>query len=97
MTAQLPHDRHSHGLSETPRAEDRGVVPAVHQHPAPGQRAAHGHGGHRWMMIACCIPMLLVVAALVISGVVGAGALVFAVACLAMMWLMMRAMPGDHH
>lgn len=52
-----------------------------------------GHGGHRWMMIACCIPMLLVVAALVITGVAGAGAIVFAGVCLLAMWLMMRAMP----
>lgn len=71
--------------------------------PLPDKRAAHpdehrsgghgAHGGHRWMMIACCIPMLLVVAALLISGVAGTGAIVFAGVCLLMMWLMMRAMP----
>ena len=48
------------------------------------------------MMVACCIPMLVVVAALVATGVAGTGAIIYAVVCLAMMWLMMRAMPGDH-
>ena len=35
---------------------------------------AHGgmtHAGHGWMMIACCIPMLIVAIALVATGVVG--------------------------
>jgi orotate phosphoribosyltransferase len=30
------------------------------------------------------------------AGVAGAGAIIYAVICLAMMWLMMRTMPGDH-
>jgi hypothetical protein len=49
----------------------------------------HGHGGHHWMMIACCIPMLLIAAALVITGVANAGAIVFALVCMAMMAVMM--------
>jgi len=28
-----------------------------------------GHGGQHWMMLACCIPMLLVAVALVVTGV----------------------------
>lgn len=60
---------------------------------APG-----GHGGHGWMMIACCIPMLAIAVALLVAGVVSAGFLVFAVACTAMMALMMRGMSsGDSH
>ncbi len=56
------------------------------------------HGGHGWMMIACCIPMLAIAAALLIAGVVSAGFLVFAVACAAMMALMMRGMSSaDRH
>lgn len=52
-----------------------------------------GHGGHsRWMMIACCIPMLLIAAALVVTGVVGAGFLLPALLCTAMMALMMGGM-----
>jgi hypothetical protein len=53
----------------------------------------HGaHGGHRWMMMACCVPMLLIAVALVVSGVANAGAIFFAVACTAMMALMMVGM-----
>ena len=72
-----------------------------HDHQSTGPGAASeghaGHGGHRWMMIACCIPMVLVVGALVASGVAGAGAIMFAVVCVGMMALMMFAMPGDKH
>ena len=62
------------------------------------QREEHeGHGRHSWLMIACCIPMLAIALALVAAGVVSAGFLVFAVACTAMMALMMRGMGhGDH-
>ena len=77
MTAQLPNER-THPPTD---------------HRSEGHDGHGGHGGHRWMMIACCIPMLLVVAALLISGVAGAGAIVFAGVCVLMMWLMMRAMP----
>lgn len=64
-----------------------------HTHPGAGQQGAR-HGGHSWMMIACCIPMLAIGALLVVTGVVSPGFLVFAVACTAMMALMMRGM--DH-
>ena len=58
------------------------------------------HGGHGWMMIACCIPMLIIAVALVATGAVSPGFLVVAVGCLAMMWFMMGAMSrtgGDSH
>jgi hypothetical protein len=55
----------------------------------------HGHGGHGLMMIACCIPMLVIAGLLVATGVVNPGFLVFAVVCTAMMVMMMRSMPGD--
>ena len=51
-----------------------------------------GHGGHRWMMIACCIPMLVIAAALVLTGVANGGTIIFALACTAMMALMMAEM-----
>lgn len=57
----------------------------------PGQRHG-GHGTHRWMMIACCVPMLLIAVALVLTGVANAGAIVFALACTAMMAVMMAGM-----
>jgi hypothetical protein len=50
------------------------------------------HGGHRWMMLACCIPMLLVVVALVLTGVASAGAILYALVCVAMMAVMMAGM-----
>ena len=57
-----------------------------------------GHGrGHGLMMLACCVPMLLIAVALVASGVAGAGAIFFALFCAVMMAAMMFAMPGHRH
>jgi len=54
-----------------------------------------GHGRvHGLLMIACCVPMLVVAVVLVTAGVVSPGFLVTAIACTAMMALMMRLMPG---
>jgi hypothetical protein len=64
-----------------------------HTHPTSGQQPA-GHGGHSRMMIACCIPMIVIAVALVATGVASPGFLFAAVACTAMMALMMRGM--DH-
>lgn len=59
----------------------------------PNENTGHrGHGGHGWMMIACCIPMLIIVVVLVATGVVGAGFIFVALACTAMMALMMGGM-----
>jgi hypothetical protein len=63
------------------------------QPPPPGARRA-ARGGHGWMMIACCIPMLVIAIVLVVTGVVGVGFIAIAIACTAMMALMMRGM--DH-
>ncbi len=51
-------------------------------------------GGHGWMMIVCCIPMIVIAVVLVATGVVGIGYVLVALMCLAMMALMMRGM--DH-
>lgn len=56
------------------------------------QRHNPGHSGHSWMMIACCIPMILIAVALVGTGAVSPGFLVVAIACTAMMALMMKGM-----
>ena len=61
------------------------------EHPGAG-----GHSRHRWMMIACCIPMLVVAVALIASGTVGIGGIVFALACVGMMAAMMFSMGGEH-
>jgi len=44
------------------------------------------------MMIACCVPMLLIAVALVATGVAGAGIIFIAIACTVMMALMMGGM-----
>jgi hypothetical protein len=52
------------------------------------------------MMMACCIPMLLIAVALVAAGVASSGFILVAVACTAMMALIMHGMShGDegHH
>ena len=55
-----------------------------------------GHAGHGLLMVACCIPMLLIAVALVATGVVGAGFIVYALVCTAMMAVMMLGMShGD--
>ena len=52
------------------------------------------HRGHGLMMIACCIPMLVIAVVLVATGVVNPGFLVTAIACTVMMAVMMRMMSG---
>ena len=71
-----------------------GVDPHSEHVGTPGaQHSGHaGHAGHRWMMIACCIPMLVIAGVLVLSGVANGGAIIFALACTAMMALMMVGM-----
>jgi 4-hydroxybenzoate polyprenyltransferase len=53
-----------------------------------------GHGGHGWMMMICCIPMVAIAIALVAAGVASPTFLLTAAACVAMMAMMMRTM--DH-
>lgn len=48
--------------------------------------------GHGWLMIACCIPMVAIAVALVVTGVVGIGFIVVALLCTVMMVMMMRGM-----
>lgn len=69
------------GLDDKPHTEDHGND--------------GGHGGHSWMMIACCIPMLVIAIVLVATGVAGAGFIFAAIMCTAMMWMMMRGMSGS--
>ena len=57
----------------------------------PAQAGGHGRG-HGWMMIACCIPMLVIAGILVAIGVASPGFLVVAVGCTLMMGLMMGGM-----
>ena len=60
--------------------------------PHETERDMGNRGGHGWMMIACCIPMLALAIVLVAMEVVSAEFLLVAVGCTAMMALMMRGM-----
>lgn len=62
-----------------------------HNENGPGKR------GHSWMMIACCIPMLVIAVTLVATGVAGAGFIFAAILCTVMMALMMGGMMGRGH
>ena len=63
-------------------------------HTARDSASHAGHGAHHWMMIACCIPMIVIALALATAGVVSPSFIFFAFMCLGMMWMMMRGM--DH-
>jgi hypothetical protein len=63
------------------------------EHHSTQEKEKSGHRGHsHWLMIACCIPMLGIAIALVATGVAGIGFVIAAIACTAMMALMMRGM-----
>lgn len=57
------------------------------------QRGHRGHG--RWMMIACCVPMLVIAVVLVATGA-GGGFLLVALVCTALMATMMIGMGSGH-
>jgi cytosine/uracil/thiamine/allantoin permease len=62
-----------------------------------GQRtghAGHRHGSHSWMMMICCVPMLVIAIVLVATGVASSSFILSAIACTVMMAMMMRMM-GD--
>ena len=85
----------THGPANGPRDSGSGVPPLPtvttphHEHPA---QAPHGHGRHAWAMWLMCVPMLLIVGLLILSGSAGFGAIVYALACLGMMAAMMLFM-----
>ena len=98
MTNQLPYPGH------TPQPQ-KSSYPSLQQQSIPnraenlehdGHEDHSGHGGHGLLMIACCIPMLIIVGILVATGAAGSGAILYAVLCTAMMALMMFVMPGGH-
>ncbi|HUZ42608.1 MAG TPA: hypothetical protein VMU68_14605 [Acidimicrobiales bacterium] len=51
-----------------------------------------GHRGHHWMMVACCIPLIVIALVLVATNTVSATFLIYAVVCLIMMGAMMKMM-----
>lgn len=76
-----PHGTPPTGLHAEARPAQ---APDTPQHPR----------GHGLLMMAMCLPMLLIVGVLVSTGVAGAGAVVYALLCVAMMAAMMMLMPG---
>ena len=81
-------------MNENQKVESLVTTQATAHTGQPEQAGHGGHGGHGWMMMACCIPMLVIGVALVVTGVVSPSFLLLAVACTAMMALMMRGMSG---
>ena len=63
----------------------------------PAAQGAGGHNRHRWMMLACLAPLLLIAVALIMPGSVGIGSTVFVVGCVAMMAVMMFAIGRSRH
>jgi hypothetical protein len=47
-------------------------------------------------MLLMCLPMVVLVGALVATGAVGGGAILYAMGCMLMMGVMMLFMSGDH-
>ena len=69
-------------------AADR-AVPAE----APGTGTTpESHKGHHWMHLLMCAPMLLIVGYLLLTGRAGGGSIFYALACMAMMGVMMAIM-----
>ena len=66
--------------TNTPAAED-----------TQGPHAHHGARDH-WLMWLMCLPMVLLVGALIATGRLGLGGLIYAAGCLLMMGLMMAWM-----
>lgn len=58
------------------------------RHGQDGDQAGSHPGHSRWMMIACCVPMLLIAVAIAAAGA-GFGFLIIALICTAMMAAMM--------
>jgi Flp pilus assembly protein TadB len=88
-----PQDHVTRPQDQTSTSGDQRIV----DHRSQQEEAGHsGHGRHRLMMIACCVPMLVIVGVLVATGVVGSGFILYAVLCTVMMAVMMFMMPGGH-
>jgi hypothetical protein len=84
---------------EWPYSTESSATPETRQagHEPDTDEGVHGaHGGHGWMMIVCCIPMLAIAGLLFLTGVAGSGIIFSALLCTAMMTAMMFAMPGGH-
>lgn len=99
-------DQEEHHLGRTdhaPASEDAAVVSPLSSlsdsdiaTPSAAKVNDTGHGGHKLMMMICCVPMVIIAILLVATGVAGPGFIVTALLCTAMMAAMMFTMPGSH-
>lgn len=83
---------------DTPRpaVPPTAVTPDDRRQHEPAEHTS-SQRGHGLMMLACCAPMLVIAFVLVATGAVGAGAVLYALLCIAMMAAMMFVMPGHRH
>lgn len=80
MSAQQPHPGSQH-------------VPAPLTAPEPASARGHGHG-HMFTMLLMCVPMLLFVGGLVLTGRGTGGSILGALLCVGMMAAMMGVHGG---
>lgn len=70
---------------------------ATRGRPGPTNDAHRKRTSHWLVMFACCVPMILIVGFLYLTGAVGIGFVAAAVVCVALMPLMHGSMShGDH-
>ena len=67
-------------------------LPSPASGPVPAGAQHGSHGSHGWMMWLMCLPMVLIVGYLLLTGAVGGGAIIYALGCVIMMGVMMRLM-----
>lgn len=88
-------------MTDSGRAQHDGLsYPNRAPETTPHVEERHDHGAHRGhglMMLACCIPMIVIVALLVATGAAGSGAVLWAIGCVVLMAVMHLAMPGGHN
>lgn len=85
-----------HNTQPWPHPESPATTETHHAAREPDGGAHGAHGGHGLMMIACCIPMLVIAGLLFVTGAAGSGIIFTALLCTAMMAAMMFAMPSGH-
>lgn len=98
MNDHQAHEPHSRSMGRAAPSEE-GIPPVAdhrEDHPSADHSEGKGHRGHGFLMIRCCIPMLVIVGVLAATGAIGFGVIAFAVLCTVMMAIMMVAMPGSH-
>ena len=85
-------------MSDLHQSPDNLVASGDNEAARPHATGQHSSGGfgHTIAMIICCIPMIAIAFLLVATGVVSAGFILVAVACVVMMAIMMRGMDDRH-